>query len=119
MFETITFPSSAIWNFFFPSVQPVAVVKRIIAALDEQHSQTILLPFLANFTPYVDHLPSFLRDFAQWVSRATPLCSGLPPEISLFQLSGADYAMSNFTKTPERRGRELDPKPMEVGSKED
>ncbi|KIK04704.1 hypothetical protein K443DRAFT_675718 [Laccaria amethystina LaAM-08-1] len=100
MFETITFPSSAIWNFFFPSVQPVTVVKRIIAALDEQHSQTIFLPFFANFTPYVDHLPSFLRDFVQW-------------------LSGADYAMSNFTKTPERRGRELDPNPMEMGSKED
>ena len=79
MFETVTFPSSSAWNFFFPSVQPVAVVKRIIAALDEQHSQTILLPFFANFTPYIDHLPSFLRDFAQWVSRATPLYSGLPP----------------------------------------
>jgi hypothetical protein len=43
-------------------------VKRIIAALDERHSQQIYLPFYANFAPYLNHLPSFLRDFAQWVS---------------------------------------------------
>lgn len=44
------------------------VVKKVIAALDEQHSQTILLPFYTNFIPYIGHLPSFLRDFVQWVS---------------------------------------------------
>jgi hypothetical protein len=43
-------------------------VKRIIATLDEQHSQTIYLPFYVNFTPFLRLLPSFLRDFAQWVS---------------------------------------------------
>jgi hypothetical protein len=49
------------------------VVKAIIAALDEQHSQTIYLPFFANFTPLLRVFPSFLRDFAQWVIIFYPL----------------------------------------------
>jgi len=68
MFSTVTFPSFPFFKFFCPSVQPVTVVKRIIAALDDQHSQTVLLPFYTNFIPYIGHLPSFLRDLVQWVS---------------------------------------------------
>jgi hypothetical protein len=68
MFSTVTFPSFLFFKFLCPSVQPVTVVKRIIAALDDQHSQTILLPFYTNFIPYIRHLPSFLRDLVQWVS---------------------------------------------------
>ena len=67
MFETVQFPTFPLFNFFCPSLQPVTVVKKIIAALDDQHSQTILLPFYTNFIPYIGHLPSFLRDFVQWV----------------------------------------------------
>lgn len=67
MFKTVTFPNSLLFKFSCPSLQPVAVVKRIIAALDEQHSQKILMPFYVNFVPYIGHLPSFLRDLFQWV----------------------------------------------------
>lgn len=87
MFQTVEFPSSFFWRFLFPSLPPVAVVKRIIAALDEQHSQQIFLPFYANFAPYLNHLPSFLRDFAQWFTTA-------------------DYAMQRFVKTSGRRAKE-------------
>jgi len=84
MFRTVTFPKFPLFSFFCPSVQPVAVVKRIIAALDDQYSENILLPFYTNFIPYIGHLPSFLRDLVQWVS-------------------GADYAMENFVKVSGRR----------------
>lgn len=68
MFSTVIFPTFPFFAFFCPTVQPVTVVKKIIAALDDHHSQTILLPFYTNFIPYIGHLPSFLRDFVQWVS---------------------------------------------------
>ncbi|KAF9569259.1 NAD(P)-binding protein [Agrocybe pediades] len=87
MFKTVKFPNFPLFGFFCPSVQPVTVVKKIIAALDDQHSQTILLPFYTNFIPYIGHLPSFLRDFVQWVS-------------------GADYAMRDFVKISGRRPEE-------------
>jgi len=84
MFKTTTFPTFPMFNFLAPSIQPVTVVKKIIAALDDQHSQRILLPFYTNFIPYIGHLPSFLRDIFQWVS-------------------GADYAMETFVKISGRR----------------
>lgn len=68
MFNKLDLPQNPLFKFIFPSVQPIAVVKRIIAALDEQHSQTIRLPFYTHFVPYLTHLPSFLQDFVQWVS---------------------------------------------------
>jgi len=91
LFSKVTLPSSAFYRFFVPSLQPVTVVKTIIAALDERHSRTIYLPFYVNFTPYLGILPSFLRDFVQW-------------------LSGADYAMKGFQKTTGRRSTEIDGK---------
>lgn len=84
MFQAVTLPNYSWFRFLAPSVQPVAVVKRIIAALDDQHSQTILLPFFVHFMPIVRLCPSFLRDFAQWIS-------------------GADYAMKSFVKVSGRR----------------
>ncbi|KAF8812220.1 retinal short-chain dehydrogenase/reductase [Phlegmacium glaucopus] len=84
MFKTIALPTFPFFSFFCPSMHPVAVVKKIITALDDQHSQTILLPFYTNFIPYIGHLPSFLRDFVQWVS-------------------GADIAMKKFVKISGRR----------------
>jgi NAD(P)-dependent dehydrogenase (short-subunit alcohol dehydrogenase family) len=82
MFSKIKFPSYL--KFWAPSVAPVAVVKEIIAALDEQHSKTIFLPFFTHLAPYVGILPSFLRDFLQWAS-------------------GADYSMKDFVKISGRR----------------
>ncbi len=76
MFQTVTFPSYPFFKFLAPSIQPVAVVKRIIATLDDQHSQTILLPFFVNFIPFTQQMPSFLRDFAQWVSDSNCLLIG-------------------------------------------
>lgn len=46
---------------------PVTVVKAVIAALDEQHSRTIYLPFYAHFTGLLALMPSFIRDVAQKV----------------------------------------------------
>jgi len=87
MFSTVILPTFPFFTFFCPTVQPVTVVKKIITALDDRHSQTILLPFYTNFIPYIGHLPSFLRDFVQWVS-------------------GADTAMARFIKTSGRRPEE-------------
>ncbi|KAL0949263.1 hypothetical protein HGRIS_009341 [Hohenbuehelia grisea] len=84
LFSTVRLPSWSLFKFLAPSLHPVTVVKAIIAALDDQHSQTLYLPFYSHFVPYVTLLPSFLRD--------------------LFQtLSGADYAMAGFVKVSGRR----------------
>jgi len=87
MFRTVVFPTFPLFAFFCPSMQAVTVVKKIIAALDDQHSQVILLPFYTNFIPYIGHLPSFLRDLLQWIS-------------------GADRAMERFIKISGRRPEE-------------
>ncbi|KAF8484693.1 retinal short-chain dehydrogenase/reductase [Russula ochroleuca] len=84
LFSTIRLPNNRFFRFCFPSLEPVTVVKAIIATLDEQHSQTIYLPFIANLAPLLRLLPSFLRDFAQWYS-------------------DADYAMKSFIKITGRR----------------
>ncbi|KAH9977708.1 retinal short-chain dehydrogenase/reductase [Lactifluus volemus] len=87
LFSTIRFPKNPFFRFCFPSLEPFVVVKKIIATLDEQHSQTIYLPFYANFMPFLRFLPSFLRDFAQW-------------------LTNADYSMDRFVKITGRRDDE-------------
>ncbi|KAG8957666.1 hypothetical protein FRC03_009923, partial [Tulasnella sp. 419] len=76
--------SSAFYKFFTPVVQPHDVVKRIIAALDEQESREILMPFYTNFVKFASLLPSFGRDFLQWLARA-------------------DYAMEGYVKVTGRR----------------
>jgi len=99
MFSTVQLPSWALYKFLVPSMSPVSVVKAIIAALDQQHSQTIMIPFYTQFVPYLEILPSFLRDFCQW-------------------LSGADDAMECFVKVSGRRPDE-GPVPDEGSSKYD
>ncbi|KAF7793709.1 hypothetical protein EIP86_004825 [Pleurotus ostreatoroseus] len=96
LFSTVRLSQSWFYRFFVPSLAPVDVAKAVIAALDEQHSQTIYLPFYANFIPIFPILPSFLRDFAQW-------------------LSGCDYAMEEFVKVSGRRADE-GPAPMPTGA---
>ncbi|KAF9464869.1 retinal short-chain dehydrogenase/reductase [Collybia nuda] len=87
MFSTLDVPQSFWYKFIFPSIQPIAVVKRIIAALDEQHSQTIRLPFYTHFVPYLAHFPSFVTDFAQWIAYS-------------------NHAMERFVKVSGRRADE-------------
>jgi len=84
LFSSIAFPPVPSLKFLLPPAQPVSVVKRIISALDENQSQIILTPFWANFAPYLQHLPSFVRDPLQ-------------------NISGADYSMRNFVKITGRR----------------
>ncbi|KAF5363473.1 hypothetical protein D9756_000173 [Leucocoprinus leucothites] len=75
---------NGLYQFFFPSVQPIDVVKPIIAALDWQQSQTIMVPFYTHLVPYLRLVPSFVYDFVQYVTSAT-------------------HAMSHFTKVSGRR----------------
>ncbi|KZT06430.1 retinal short-chain dehydrogenase reductase [Laetiporus sulphureus 93-53] len=87
LFSKVRLPTAWWYRFLVPSLPPVAVAKAVIAALDDQHSQEILMPFYANFVPYLTLCPSFVRDFGQW-------------------LSGCDYAMDGFIKVTGRRPEE-------------
>jgi len=44
------------------------VVKPIIAALDSQLSQTIMVPFFVQLGPYINLMPSFVHDLLEYVS---------------------------------------------------
>jgi hypothetical protein len=66
--STVKLPQNRFYQFFFPSAQPIDVVKPIIAALDAQQSQTIMVPFYTHLAPYLKMLPSFMLDLAQYVS---------------------------------------------------
>ncbi|KAJ7094538.1 retinal short-chain dehydrogenase/reductase [Mycena belliarum] len=85
------------YPFFFPTVHPIDVVKRIIQALDETHSQTIYLPFYAHFMPVLHLLPDFVSDLASWITNA-------------------DFAMKKFVKLSGRRPEEGDAPPQEFGN---
>jgi len=87
LFSRINLPKSAFYRFTAPSVHPHQLAKAVIAAIDEQESRTIYMPFYTNFARLVGTLPSFARDFFQW-------------------LSGADYAMEGFVKVSGRRPEE-------------
>ena len=67
MFSKMSLPSSWLNKFFTPSVPPYAIAKAVIAAIDEQESRIIYLPFYTNFVKWVTILPSYLRDLFQWV----------------------------------------------------
>jgi len=87
LFSRASLPQSAWFRFLAPSLQPHTVVKSIIAALDENESRTILLPFFTNFVGVVRLLPSWVRDFFQWISYA-------------------DHTMQGFVKVSGRRADE-------------
>jgi len=84
LFSTISLPQNRLFQFFFPSLQPIDVVKPIIVALDARQSQTIMVPFYVHMVPYLNLLPSFVVDLAEYVT-------------------SANRAMSNFTKITGRR----------------
>ncbi|KAF9263713.1 NAD(P)-binding protein [Marasmius fiardii PR-910] len=79
MFSIMNYPKTPWHKFTMPTLAPITIVKAVIQALDDQHSQTIYLPFYVNVLPYLQHLPSYLRDFVQWISKG-------------------DYAMVGFEK---------------------
>ncbi|TFK68195.1 retinal short-chain dehydrogenase/reductase [Pluteus cervinus] len=87
MFMFANIGSNPLVKFFVPSLHPITVVKRIIEAMDEQHSRTIILPFYCQLAPFLRLMPSFIRDFFQW-------------------LPGADYALDDFVKITGRRPEE-------------
>ncbi|KIK67783.1 hypothetical protein GYMLUDRAFT_92458 [Collybiopsis luxurians FD-317 M1] len=88
LFANMAYPKSALYQFFLPSIAPIEVVKRIIQVLDDQHSKIIKLSLYVHALPFRQHLPSYLKDFTQW-------------------LTGADSTMKNFRKIS---GRRLDEK---------
>ncbi|KAL1685740.1 hypothetical protein GGG16DRAFT_65684 [Schizophyllum commune] len=77
MFRDVHLPTNPLFSFFVPSIEPVAVVKRIVQAIDDQNSQEILLPFYVKFVPLSQLLPSFLVDLVQKV-RASFVGGGSP-----------------------------------------
>ncbi|KAF7332295.1 hypothetical protein MKEN_00110700 [Mycena kentingensis (nom. inval.)] len=83
LFATLNLPN----QFLFPQLHPIDVVKPIIQALDDTFSHTILLPFYANFLPWLGVLPHWVSDISTW-------------------LANADFAMSNFVKLSGRRAEE-------------
>lgn len=68
MFSVMNLPTTWFHRFFTPSVPPYAVAKAVIAAIDDQESRDIYLPFYTNFVKWVTILPSYLRDLFQCVS---------------------------------------------------
>jgi hypothetical protein len=60
-----------LFRFLAPQVQPHEVVKRIIAAIDDHQSRTIAIPFFVNVARFGVLLPSWGRDFLQWVSHVS------------------------------------------------
>jgi hypothetical protein len=67
MFGDLNLGTNWLRRFMMPALAPITVAKAVIAALDSSFSQTIYLPFFVNFAPYFGMLPSFSRDFVQWV----------------------------------------------------
>lgn len=59
-----------LFRFLAPQVAPHDVVKRIIAAIDAHQSQDVRMPFFVNVARLGAVLPSWGRDFLQWVSEA-------------------------------------------------
>jgi len=72
--DALLLPSDTkrIQRFLLPPLQPVDVVKPIIAALDSQLSQTIMVPFPVQLGPYINLMPSFVHDLLEYVSTKLP-----------------------------------------------
>ncbi|KIY69505.1 retinal short-chain dehydrogenase/reductase [Cylindrobasidium torrendii FP15055 ss-10] len=70
LFQHVKMAPSVFRKFVLPDVAPVTVVKKVIQALDDQHSLYILVPFYANLMPFLQILPSFVRDFLSWFTDA-------------------------------------------------
>lgn len=67
LFQTVRY-TKRIQRFLLPPLQPVDVVKPIIAALDSQLSQTIMVPFPVQLGPYINLMPSFVHDLLEYIT---------------------------------------------------
>lgn len=67
LFSKASLPSSWLHKFCTPSLPPHTIAKAVITAIDEQESKMIFLPFYTHFVRWIVILPSYLRDFFQWV----------------------------------------------------
>jgi len=65
-----------LFRFLAPQLAPHDVVKRIIAALDLHQSQHIMMPFYTNLAIFMNILPTWARDFLQWISGSNHLMEG-------------------------------------------
>lgn len=83
LFDRITFPRSRLFNFLAPQVHPHEVVKAVIAALDEDESRTIRMPFYTQAARFctigVGIVPKWLIDLVQWVAGADHAMVGYGP----------------------------------------
>jgi len=74
-------------RFLAPPLATHDVVKAVIAALDRHESRDIYIPFFVNATVVIQLLPTWGRDFFQWIS-------------------GANRSLEIFTKVSGRRASE-------------
>ncbi|WVQ83557.1 hypothetical protein IAT38_005698 [Cryptococcus sp. DSM 104549] len=86
LFSRTALPSSRLFSFLCPSLQPHTIVKQVIAALDEGESRVIRLPWYTNAARVmgdgVGVVPRWMRDGMQWYA-------------------GADWAMRGYGPRPD------------------
>ncbi|ORX36408.1 hypothetical protein BD324DRAFT_656836 [Kockovaella imperatae] len=92
LFACVKLPTSRLFNFLAPHLEPHVVVKEIIDALDCHESRVIRLPWYTNLArimgPGVGIVPKWLADLLQWIA-------------------GADQAMSEYGPKPDAGERLL------------
>ncbi|KAK8861319.1 hypothetical protein IAR55_002138 [Kwoniella newhampshirensis] len=90
LFSEIRLPTSRIWRFLCPPLQPHTIVKHIISALQMGESTTIRLPWYTQAARLmgdgVGLVPAWLRDFLQ-------------------SIAGADHAMRAYGPKPDAAER--------------
>ncbi|WWC59961.1 uncharacterized protein I303_102524 [Kwoniella dejecticola CBS 10117] len=90
LFSKTILPTSRIFNFFCPPIQPHVIVKRIIENLDQGTSEIIRLPFYTQLSRFlgdgVGVVPSWTRDMIQ-------------------RIAGADHAMRAYGPKPDAAER--------------
>ena len=101
MFATVDLGRNWLCKFMMPALPPITVAKAVIAALDSQFSQDIYLPFYVNFAPYLPLVPSFIKDFIQWVRSCQP--SRTIQSLNDFKYSNANHAMEAYSKSEKER----------------
>ena len=106
LFSSVRHPASFLYRFFFPSLMPVDVAKSVIAALDEQHSRVLYMPFYAHFVPLLHVCPSYIRDLAQWVSSIDRACT--------HNAHGVPYRSLSVTTRQKISSRSLEGGPKKV-----